>query len=268
MNNLCWYVLAQQLSHCYVQILWLLIWTGQDRERFYVSSTAMETKYRIWTQISRVHSLVVKGADRRSAGPWFNSGRRSWIHTDWRIHQNNIMSPITTTITMPITTIPRKSVNMVAELALWIPTPPNVRRDYSAVTKAITASAVALDTKARAAPNLNSPGLKPRFCMRLLSSHRTNSDPTPWWTGCSGSECPHWLEVPAGVRMPGRLMILHTLRAAHSTGRGPVDHRDRRLEDDGRRPREWYSSVRRHNARLPGNPSKSRGVQSLQQESV
>ena len=84
------------------------------------------------------------------------------------------------------------------------------QEDYSAVTKAITASAVALDTMARAAPNLNSPGLKPRFCMRLLSSHRTNSDPTPWWTGCSGSECPHWLEVPAAVRMPGRLMILHT----------------------------------------------------------
>ena len=73
------------------------------------------------TQNPRVHSPVVRAADCRSAGPWFSSGRRSWIHTHWHIQRNNIMSPITTTITMPITTITRKSVNMVAELALWIP---------------------------------------------------------------------------------------------------------------------------------------------------
>ena len=61
------------------------------------------------------------------------------------------MSPITTTITMPITTIPRKSVNMVAELALWIPDTTERQEDYSAVAKDATTTAVALDTKARAA---------------------------------------------------------------------------------------------------------------------
>ena len=61
------------------------------------------------------------------------------------------MSPITTTITMPITTITRKSVNMVAELALWIPDTTERQEDYSAVAKATTATAVALDTNARAA---------------------------------------------------------------------------------------------------------------------
>ena len=66
---------------------WLLFWTRQDRERFYVSSATMViktelcqyTEYRIWTQISRVHSPVVKAADCRSAGPWFNSRRRTWF---------------------------------------------------------------------------------------------------------------------------------------------------------------------------------------------
>ena len=61
------------------------------------------------------------------------------------------MSPITTTITMPMTTIPRKSVNMVAELALWIPDTTERQEDYSAVAKDATTTAVALDTKARAA---------------------------------------------------------------------------------------------------------------------
>ena len=58
-----------------------------------------------------VHSPVVRAADCRSAGPWFNSGWRRWIHIHWHVQRNNIMSPITTTITMPMTTIPRKSVN-------------------------------------------------------------------------------------------------------------------------------------------------------------
>ena len=65
--------------------LWLVLWTRQDRERFYVSSVYLvintelcqSTEYRIWTQISRVHSPVVNAADCRSAGPWFNSGWRT-----------------------------------------------------------------------------------------------------------------------------------------------------------------------------------------------
>ena len=127
MNNVCWYVLAQQLTHCYVN-LWLLFWTRQDRERFYVSSATMViktelcqyTEFRFWTQISRVHSPVVKAADCRSAGPWFNSGRRIWFTfvtwydklTNHDFLMINIMSPITTSCR----TITRKSVNMVAEL--------------------------------------------------------------------------------------------------------------------------------------------------------
>ena len=91
--------------------LWLVLWTRQDAE------------YRIWTQISRVHSPVVKAADCRSAGPWFNSGWRTlftfvtWYEklTNDDFLMINIMSPITTSIR----TITRKSVNMVAELRTW-----------------------------------------------------------------------------------------------------------------------------------------------------
>ena len=61
------------------------------------------------------------------------------------------MSPTKTTMTMPMTTIPRKSVNMVAELALWIPDTTERQEEYSAVAKATTMTAVALDTKVRAA---------------------------------------------------------------------------------------------------------------------
>ena len=103
MNNVCWYVLVRQLPHCCAD-LWLLIWTRQDREGLSVSSATMVIK------ISRVHSPVVKAADRRSAGPWFTSGRRSWFTfvtwsdelTNHTAQRNNIMSPITT--------ITRKSV--------------------------------------------------------------------------------------------------------------------------------------------------------------
>ena len=51
-----------------------------------------------------VHSSVVRAADCRSAGPWFNSGRRSWLNfMTWSSNQIiqmiNIMSPIRTVIT-------------------------------------------------------------------------------------------------------------------------------------------------------------------------
>ena len=103
--------------------LGLVLWTRQDRERFYVSSVYLviytelcqSTEYRIWTQISRVHSPVVRAADCRSAGPWFNSGWRTlftfvtWYDklTNDDFLMINIMSPITTSIS----TITRKSVN-------------------------------------------------------------------------------------------------------------------------------------------------------------
>ena len=70
--------------------LWLVLWTRQD------------AGYRIWTQISRAHSPMVKAADCRSAGPWFNSGWTTlftfvtWYEklTNDDFLMINIMSPI------------------------------------------------------------------------------------------------------------------------------------------------------------------------------
>ena len=102
----------------------------------------------LWTV---VHSPEVRAADCRSAGPCFNSGWRDWIHTHWHVLWNNLVCPVTTAVTMPMTTIPRKSVIMVAELTLWITDTTERQEDYSAVAKATTMTAVALDTKAGAA---------------------------------------------------------------------------------------------------------------------
>ena len=63
---------------------------------------------------------MVRATDCRSAGPWFNSGWKSWLIfvtgsdnlTNQIIQMFNNMSPFRTVIT----TITRKSVNMVAEL--------------------------------------------------------------------------------------------------------------------------------------------------------
>ena len=71
-------------------------------------------------KISRVHSPVVKAVDCRSAGPWFNSGWRTWFifvtwHdklTDYDLQMFNMTSPITTSNR----TTTRKLVYMVAEL--------------------------------------------------------------------------------------------------------------------------------------------------------
>ena len=172
-------------SHCHVN-LWLWYWTRQDRERFYVSSATMViktelcqyTEYRIWTQISRVHSPVVKAADCRSAGPWFNSGWRTWFTfvtwydklTNLNFLMINMMSPITTSIR----TITRKSVKMVAELvngtALWTVGSIGQRLEgNSEVTKVLHAIA-------------------------LKTTSEFGSYTVEVW--CSGSECPHWLEDP------------------------------------------------------------------------
>ena len=74
----------------------------------------------LWIQNPRVHSSMVRAANCRSGGPWFNSGWRSWFIFMTGSHnlmnhpaqRYNTMSPIRTVIT----TITRKSVNMVAEL--------------------------------------------------------------------------------------------------------------------------------------------------------
>ena len=108
-----------------------------------------------------VHSSVVRAADCRSAGPWFNSGWKSLFTsltgydrlTNQIIQMMNIKSPIRTVIR----TITRKSVNMVAELdndtapSRILDTSGQRLEDYSTVAKAATAIAVALDTMARAA---------------------------------------------------------------------------------------------------------------------
>ena len=61
----------------------------------------------LWIQNPRVHSPVVRAADCRSAGPWFNSGWRSWFIfmtgsdnlMNYPAQMFNNMSPIRTVIT-------------------------------------------------------------------------------------------------------------------------------------------------------------------------
>ena len=95
-DSLLWYsVLVHVLSTQMVIVCWIL-----------------------WKQLR--DSSVVRAADCRSPGPWFNSRWRSWFTfmtcsdnlTNQITQMINIMSPITTSIR----TITRKSVNMVAEL--------------------------------------------------------------------------------------------------------------------------------------------------------
>ena len=115
----------------------------------------------LWIQNPRVYSSMVRAADCRSAGPWFNSGWRSWFIfmtgsdnlMNHPAQRYNTMSPIRTLIT----TITRKSVNMVAELdydtapSRILDTIGQRLEGNSTAAKAATAIAVALDTKARAA---------------------------------------------------------------------------------------------------------------------
>ena len=104
---------------------------------------------------------MVGAADCRSAGPWFNSGWKSWFI--FLTGSDNVMNQIIQMfnnkrpIRTVITTITRKSVNMVAKLdndtapSRILDTSGQRLEDYSTVAKAATAIAVALDTKARAA---------------------------------------------------------------------------------------------------------------------
>ena len=111
----------------------------------------------LWIQDPRVHSSMVRAADCRSAGPWFNSGWRSWFIfmtgsdnlMNHPAQRYNTMSPIRAVIT----TITRKSVNMVAELdydtapSRILDTLGQRLEGNSTAAKAATATAVALDTK-------------------------------------------------------------------------------------------------------------------------
>ena len=114
----------------------------------------------LWIQNPRVHSPVVRAADCRSAGSWFNSRWRSWFIfmtgsdnlMNYPARMFNNMSPIRTVIT----TITRNSVNMVAELdndtapSRILDTLGQRLEDNSTVAKTAAATSVALDTQARA----------------------------------------------------------------------------------------------------------------------
>ena len=98
MNNVCLCAFVWQLIH-YCANLWLLL----------------------WTQISRVHSSVVRAADCRSAGPWFNSRGRSWFTSvTW---SNNLTSP-TTQMFNSMSPLTRKSVKTLSPSPLSPPPPP------------------------------------------------------------------------------------------------------------------------------------------------
>ena len=191
----------------------------------------MVIKTELWT---RVHSPVVRAADCRSACPWFNSGWRHWIHNHWHVQRNNIMSAITTTITMPMTTIPRKSVNMVAELAPWIPDTTKRQEDYSAVAKDATTTAVALDTKARAAQRT-----VVQLKNEVAQSQQSRTEAKTQMD--SLVDCRH--RGGPNTRTTIRIVAGQTQydptepQASYSTGRGSVDHRHHRLGDDGENSR-------------------------------
>ena len=147
---------------------------------------------------------MVRATDCRSAGPWFNSGWKSWF--TFLTGSDNVMSQIIqmfnnkSPIRTVITTSTRKSVNMVAELdkdtapSRILDTNGQRLEDYSTVAKAATAIAVALDTKARAAQ-----GTVVQLKCELVRSQQSRTD--------------------------------------------TVGHRHRRIEDDGRRSRGRYSSI-------------------------
>ena len=46
----------------------------------------------LWIQNPRVHSPVVRAADCRSAGPWFNSGVEVMVYLHDRIRQSDELS--------------------------------------------------------------------------------------------------------------------------------------------------------------------------------
>ena len=147
-----------------------------------------------------VHSSVVRAADCRSACPWFNSGWRSWF--TFMTWSSKLTIPIIQiNIKSPIRTIIRKSVNMVAELC-------NGTEDYSAVAKATTATAVALDTKAFmivAADPLSLVALKP--------SSKSGVDSVVDWM--------QWFRAHIGTGGPAAVYLVSSLKQVH---RMPAQH--------------------------------------------
>ena len=90
--------LLVMISGCLCKFTWWLIYSCADL---------------CWLLWTRLYGSVVRAVDCRSAGPWFNSGWKSWFtFMTWSssqiIQMINIMSPITTSIR----TITRNSVKI------------------------------------------------------------------------------------------------------------------------------------------------------------
>ena len=116
----------------------------------------------------------------------------------------------------------RKSVNMVAELALWIPDTTERQEDYSAVAKASTADYGGVRHKGSCSTG-NSCSTEERT--RPISTFQDRSQGSACdcsqvnervrilrrgGLDCSGFGVPTLAGGPAAVQIPGRLMILHT----------------------------------------------------------
>ena len=206
----------------------------------------MVIKTELWTG---VHSPVVRAADCRSAGLWFNSGWRSWFIfmtgsdnlMNHPAQRYNTMSPIRTVIT----TITRKSVNMVAELdydtapSRILDTLGQRQEGNSTAAKAAT-TAVALEGPCS---TVNSCSTEERT--RSISTVQDRSQDST--CDCSQAteriRCRHRGGLNTRTtcrRVAGQareLYIPFEPRATRPTGQGSVDHRHRRLEDDERRSR-------------------------------
>ena len=147
---------------------------------------------------------------------------------------------------------------MVAELSndmvLWIPDTTDRQEDYSAVAKAATATTVALDTKARAAQ-----GTVVQLKSELAQSQQSRIEakvlhaialkPPSEFGAYAVVGWMLWFGVPtlaggsAGCSNARTTYDPADPRTTRSTGRGSVDHRHRRLEDDGGSSRGRYSSI-------------------------
>ena len=142
-----------------------------------------------------VHSSVVRAADCRLACPWFNSGWRLWF--TFMTWSSELTSQIIQMVNIksPIRTITRKSVNMVAELR-------NGTEDYSAIAKATTATAVALDTKAFMVVTAD-----PLSLLALKPSSNFGVDPVVDWM--------QWFRANIGTGGPAAVYLVTSLKQVH-----------------------------------------------------
>ena len=146
----------------------------------------------------------------------------------WSSNQIIQMINIMSPITTSIRTITRKSVNMVAEL------------DIGTAPSRIPDTTDCLED------------LKAKDESQLAETHQTEA------TASQNFQMPQ-----QSLKDEMKFNAQDLEAAKHSFGEVQGQ-----LTTDTSRSRGRYSSTRRHNARLPGNPSKGRGIRGLQQESV